>query len=278
MEKTFLKEAKKSQKSFSKLLTYIENQGPSALKHLELLKPKHTAFRVGVTGPPGSGKSSLINCLLKKLKSKKVGVVCIDPTSPFTKGALLGDRIRYKEHKNVFVRSIGTRGDIGGICALSYLFLRAFDMAEFDIVFVETVGVGQTEWEIMYAADKVGVVLTPESGDAIQAMKAGIMEVADFFVLNKTDRGGYEALKNELNAISKSKVFETSSISDEGTSEVVDHLLALNTQKNKRYSTERIKSEAKALLRMISSSELEKKVEDIETAEQLRDFLMKECS
>lgn len=264
------------QKSFSKLLTLIENEGPKVLESLQLLKPKNTAFRLGITGPPGAGKSSLIDCFLHRLSKKKVGVLAIDPTSPYSNGALLGDRIRYQGHKNVFVRSIGTRGDVGGICALSYLMLRAFDCAGFDIVFVETVGVGQTEWEIMHAADEVGVVLVPESGDGIQAMKAGLMEIADFFIVNKSDRNGATSLKNELINIEKDgkhpAVFETSTVLNKGIDEVVEHFL--QPKKIERYTPERIRAEACALFRLNVTNDLLEKTKNITNLESLKKFFV----
>ena len=130
-------------------------------------------------------------------------MLAVDPSSPFTKGAVLGDRIRYTEHFNdpgVFIRSLGSRGSLGGLSSAAYLMVRAFDLAGFDVVLLETVGVGQTELEIMNVADWVTVVLVPESGDAIQGMKAGLLEIADVFVVNKGDRPGSDAFAHELDS------------------------------------------------------------------------------
>ncbi len=270
------KKAGTDQRSFSELLTFIENVGPKVLASSYLLRPKSMAFRLGITGPPGAGKSSLIDCFLNNLTEKKVGVLAIDPTSPYSNGALLGDRIRYQGHKNVFVRSIGTRGDVGGICAVSYLMLRAFDCAGFDIVFVETVGVGQTEWEIMHAADEVGVVLVPESGDGIQAMKAGLMEIADFFIVNKSDRGGAKSLKNELVNISKNgkhpPVFETSTVLNKGIDEVMEHILG--PKEFKRDTPDRIRAEARALFRLNVTNDLLEKTKNITDLKSLKNFFV----
>ncbi len=151
------------------------------------------AYRIGITGPPGAGKSTITNQLTKLYSSqnKKVGIVAVDPTSPFTGGALLGDRVRMNEvgqMPNVFIRSMATRGSLGGLSRKAVDAADVLDAAGFDIIILETVGVGQSELDIAQAADTTIVVLVPESGDAVQAMKAGLMEIADLFVLNKSDR------------------------------------------------------------------------------------------
>ena len=193
-------------RALAQLLTLLEREGPKLLKaHPILLKPKRPAFRVGITGPPGAGKSTLISQLIRQLRSqgKRVGVLAVDPSSPYSQGAILGDRIRYSEHFNdagVFIRSLGTRGSLGGLSASAYLMLRAYDLAAFDIVLIETVGVGQTELEVVNVADFVAVVLVPESGDSVQGMKAGLLEIADLYVVNKSDRPGAEIFLRELEA------------------------------------------------------------------------------
>ena len=165
----------------------------------ELLKQIHShvgnAYRIGITGPPGAGKSTITNQLTKlfRSESKKVGIIAVDPTSPFTGGALLGDRIRMNEIGNdegVFIRSMATRGSLGGLSKKAIDAADILDAARYDFIILETVGVGQSELDIVQAADTTIVVLVPESGDSVQAMKAGLMEIADFFVLNKSDRPG----------------------------------------------------------------------------------------
>jgi GTPase len=151
------------------------------------------AYRVGITGPPGAGKSTITNQLTKlyKAQNKKVGIIAVDPTSPFTGGALLGDRVRMNEVGHipgVFIRSMATRGSLGGLSKKAVDAADVLDAAGFDIIILETVGVGQSELDIAQAADTTLVVLVPESGDSVQAMKAGLMEIADLFVLNKFDR------------------------------------------------------------------------------------------
>jgi len=165
----------------------------------ELLKQIHShvgkAYRIGITGPPGAGKSSITNQLTKLFRSsgKKVGIIAVDPTSPFTGGALLGDRIRMNEIGNdngVFIRSMATRGSLGGLSKKAIDAADVIDAPGYDIIILDTVGVGQSELDIVQAADSTIVVLVPESGDSVQAMKAGLMEIADFFILNKSDRPG----------------------------------------------------------------------------------------
>jgi LAO/AO transport system kinase len=153
------------------------------------------AYRIGITGPPGAGKSTLTNrlAMLYRRQGCRVGIIAVDPTSPFTGGALLGDRVRMTEaelDEGVFIRSMASRGSLGGLSEKAIEAADLLDASGYDIVIMETVGVGQSELDIAGAADSTVVVLVPESGDSIQAMKAGLMEIADFFVLNKSDRAG----------------------------------------------------------------------------------------
>lgn len=179
-----------------------ERSGFQELLH-ELLKTGPETARVGFTGPPGAGKSSLVAAAATRYRAREetVGVVAVDPTSPYSGGALLGDRIRMNDlatDPGIFIRSMATRGSLGGLATTTKEVLDLMDAYRFDRILVETVGVGQTELEITAAADTVVVVLVPESGDAIQAMKAGLMEIADIFVVNKADRPGADRLVKEI--------------------------------------------------------------------------------
>lgn len=188
--------AAQDRRAIAKAITLIENDSPGTAELFRALAPKGgRAYRVGITGPPGAGKSTITSELTKALRAqnKTVGIIAIDPTSPFTGGALLGDRIRMQAvsmDKGVYVRSMATRGSLGGLSAKAKDAGDILDAAGFDYILFETVGVGQSELDIAKAADTTIVTLVPESGDSIQAMKSGLMEIADFFVLNKSDREG----------------------------------------------------------------------------------------
>jgi LAO/AO transport system kinase len=188
----------------ARAITLVENRLPGfqAFLHTVLEEPRF-ARRIGFTGPPGAGKSSLVASLAARYREddEEVGVVAVDPTSPYSGGALLGDRIRMNDlatDPGMFIRSMATRGSLGGLAATTKEVLDLMDAFGLPRVLIETVGVGQTELEITRAADTVVVILVPESGDAIQAMKAGLMEIADIFVVNKADRPGAERLVKDL--------------------------------------------------------------------------------
>ncbi len=181
-------------------ISLVENESKQAG---ELLKKLYTnpgrAYLIGITGPPGAGKSTITNALTKVLREKgfKIGIIAVDPTSPFTGGALLGDRIRMQESgtdNDVFIRSMATRGSLGGLSKKAKEACEILDASGKDFVIIETVGVGQSELDIAQTADTTIVILVPESGDAVQTMKAGLMEIGDIFVINKSDRDGSEAL------------------------------------------------------------------------------------
>jgi len=183
-------------RAIARAISIVENLRPEAqiLLRSVYFKTGH-AYRVGITGPPGAGKSTIASKLARLYGEQglKVGIIAVDPTSPFTGGALLGDRIRMSDVElddRVFIRSMASRGSLGGLSQTTQDVADVLDAAGFDMILLETVGVGQSELDIVQAADTVIVVLVPESGDAIQAMKAGLMEIADFFVLNKADRPG----------------------------------------------------------------------------------------
>ncbi len=184
--------------SIARAISLVENEEPESLEMLKTLYPRTgKSYRVGITGPPGAGKSTITNKLarLYRLQQVRVGIIAVDPTSPFTGGALLGDRVRMTEvelDEGVFIRSMASRGSLGGLSKKAREAADILDAAGYDMVLMETVGVGQSELDIARAADTTVVVLVPESGDSIQAMKAGLMEIGDFFVVNKADRAGAE--------------------------------------------------------------------------------------
>lgn len=198
---------KKDRRGLARLLSLIENRDPHLNEILDTLYPSTgDAWRIGFTGPPGAGKSTLVNQTVLKYRELKeeVGVIAFDPTSPFTGGALLGDRIRMSKislDPGVFIRSMATRGHLGGLAVGVDEACDLMDAFGKEKVLIETVGVGQSELEVAHSADTTVVVLVPQSGDAIQAMKAGLMEIADIFVLNKCDRDGADKAYRELVSI-----------------------------------------------------------------------------
>lgn len=224
----------------ARLISMIEDENSQAQEALSQLY-KHTGkgHIIGVTGPPGSGKSTLVTKLTAEFRkrSKTIGIICVDPSSPFTGGALLGDRIRMQEHSlddEVYVRSMGTRGHLGGLSRATSDAVRAIDAFGKEIIFVETVGAGQSEVEVVDVAHTVLVVDVPGSGDDIQAIKAGIMEIADIFVVNKSDLPGAEKKKTEINAMLdidprerpwRPPVMLTNSRKSDGIPELVDMII-----------------------------------------------------
>lgn len=231
-------------KAVARALTIVENDLQGADELLKSLTfDKHTPV-IGITGPPGAGKSTLVNSLIDELISNgsKVAVLAIDPTSPFNFGSLLGDRIRMTAHFNhidVFIRSLATRGSLGGLSAKTIEMTDVLRAAGFDYILVETVGVGQSEVEIAGLADITFVVLVPESGDEIQSIKSGLMEIADAFIVNKTDRDSADLFVNNLQKtvhhhVPPIPVFKTIASQNDGTATIAEYIRSAKQQANQR--------------------------------------------
>src|SRR6266699_3287858 len=285
------------------MVTLIENEAPAAHRYLaELHQHAGHAHIVGVTGAPGAGKSTLVTHLVRELRrrERKIGVVAVDPTSPFSGGAILGDRIRMMElsgDPNVFIRSMASRGSLGGLAASTRDVVRAMDAAGFDPIIIETVGTGQAEVEVMRTAQTVLVVTAPGMGDEVQAIKAGILEIADIFVVSKADKPGADQTVAELAMLlsldpnrrlhDKSKpywripVLKTSAIKDQGITQLVDAIeqhhqylvesamLANRAQRQVHSEVEAlvVHSVINALRTAVTEDEWQKILEDIITRE-----------
>ncbi len=278
--------------SLARLITLVERESPEVAEIMRTIYP-HTgkAFCVGVTGPPGGGKSTLVGKLtsIAREKGLEVGIMAVDPTSPFTGGAILGDRIRMRQHyldEGVFIRSMATRGSHGGLPKTASSVTKLLDAAGKDIVFVETVGVGQGEIDVMEAVDTTIVVLVPEAGDSIQTMKAGLMEIADVFVVNKADRPGADYLVAELEGMVHQSpkqswwqvpVMATQAVNDVGTEELYQyierHRQALEESGN--LALKRSKQRRTDLLRTIEHRITKQVLEQVERDDQLALYLEK---
>jgi LAO/AO transport system kinase len=262
-------------RAIARMITLIENNDLAAIDSMkEIHKNSGNAQVIGVTGVMGSGKSSLIFELayLYRKQGKKVGIIAIDPTSPFSGGAFLGDRVRMMQlatDDDVFIRSMGTRGVLGGLASSVFDVVKIYDAAGMDIILIETVGVGQAEVDIVKIADTTLVVLVPGLGDSIQTIKAGLMEIADIFVVNKADKPGVEQVVAEIESMldisSKSDretpVVKTSTKQDQGISELLSEInnhknylkkeKRLEVKRRKRYETELTEIIRKRLMSLI---------------------------
>jgi LAO/AO transport system kinase len=290
-------------RSIARLISLVEDGGPDLGVAMRELYP-HTgdAYSVGITGAPGAGKSSLTDRLVARARrdDKKVGVLAIDPSSPFSGGALLGDRVRMQGHatdEGVFIRSMATRGHLGGLSLAAPEAVRVLDAAGNDLVIIETVGVGQAEVEITDACDTTLVILNPGWGDAVQAAKAGLMEIADIYVINKADRPGTKDTHRELrnliqmsDAEWKPEIVETVAVRDEGTDDLWNAIEKhrayqeekglLGARRSRRIAREikeivaeryreRIESEAAGLLEDLTQEAADRKIDPYRAADRL---------
>jgi len=268
MENTIKKALKGDPRAIARLISLVESESTFAHEIMKAIYP-HTgkAHLVGVTGAPGAGKSTLVDKIISRYKElgKSVGIIAVDPSSPFSGGAILGDRLRMQQHAldpSVFIRSMGTRGSLGGLSRTAYEAALILDACGKDIVIIETAGVGQTEIDIVRIADTIILLLVPGMGDDVQIMKAGIMEIADIFVVNKADREGADKIVAEVNLMLdiagerswRPPVLKAIAESGQGVDDIIrtveEHRLYLQkSEEGKKRRSSRIRHEVEEILR-----------------------------
>ena len=268
MENTIKKALKGDPRAIARLISLVESESTFAHEIMKAIYP-HTgkAHLIGVTGAPGAGKSTLVDKIISRYKElgRSVGIIAVDPSSPFSGGAILGDRLRMQQHAldpSVFIRSMGTRGSLGGLSRTAYEAALILDACGKDIVIIETAGVGQTEIDIVRIADTVILLLVPGMGDDVQIMKAGIMEIADIFVVNKADREGADKIVAEVNLMLDiagerswrppvlKAIAESGQGVDDITRAVEEHRLYLQkSEEGKKRRSSRIRHEVEEILR-----------------------------
>lgn len=284
---------KGNKRACARLISIIENEQEG---YFDILKEIHKntkgAYVIGITGPPGAGKSTLTDKLVKKLRKldKKIGIIAIDPTSPFSKGAILGDRIRMSDlnlDPDVFIRSMGTRGYLGGLSKATYGAIKVMDAYGCDYIFVETVGVGQSEVDIVKTADTTVMVMVPGLGDDIQAIKAGVMEIGDVFVVNKADKDGAKRTLLEIEMMldfKKNWEFRppvSMAVANDGSG--VDELLRnIMNHKNYQEKNDILKSKVlkrnKSEIREIIHRKIEKEIQNIQNEKEVEGMIIKTLS
>ena len=258
-------------RAIAKAISLVENDSTAAQRLMrQVFAWRKDAVVLGITGAPGTGKSTLVDQLIGRLRTAghKIGIVAVDPSSPFSGGAILGDRIRMMRHSidpDVFIRSMATRGHLGGLAKATGEAIAIFEAAGKDCVLVETVGVGQDEVEVVKLADLVLVVLTPDAGDEIQAFKAGIMEIADIFVINKADHPGAERMERQLRAMldlglpdkAKPSVIKTVATKGNGVDGVIDEVDRLMGKRDRQAQEVRRKRLLAWMLRDVTREKID---------------------